>query len=63
MPERPGWGTFTVFAIPIAPVHVSNGPGERIIMDKLKETLVQAGYRVVEPGGRCPRARMRRQAV
>ena len=51
MPERAGWGTFTVFAIPVAPVHVSNGPGERIIMDKVKETLVQAGYRVVEPGG------------
>src|SRR5438094_5193 len=51
MPERAGWGTFTVFAIPVAPVHVSNGPGERIIMDKVKETLVQAGYQVVEPGG------------
>lgn len=50
MPSRVGWGTFTVFAIPIAPVHVSNGPGERIVMAKLKETLAGAGYRPTEPG-------------
>jgi len=55
MPSRVGWGTFTVFAIPIAPVHISNGPGERIIMEKLKETLAGAGYEPVEgsvPGDR-----------
>ena len=50
MPTRIGWGTFTVFAIPVAPVHITNGPGERIVTDKVRETLVGAGYRVVEPG-------------
>ena len=50
MPQRVGWGTFTVFAIPIAPVSISNGPGERIVMDKVKETLTTAGYQVVDAG-------------
>lgn len=50
MPSRAGWGTFTVFAIPVAPVRVTNGPGEQIVMAKLKETLAGAGYRSVEGG-------------
>jgi hypothetical protein len=50
MPSRVGWGTFTVFAIPVAPVHVSNGAGERIVMAKLKETLAGAGYHPIDAG-------------
>jgi hypothetical protein len=54
MPSRVGWGTFTVFAIPVAPVSISNGPGERIVMQKIKETLAAAGYQPVEGGGAGP---------
>ena len=32
MPARVGWGTFTVFAIPVAPVHIENGQGEKIVI-------------------------------
>jgi hypothetical protein len=48
MPQRIGWGTFTVFAIPIAPVTVSNGPGEARLMEEIQATLKGAGYQVVE---------------
>ena len=48
MPSRVGSGTFTVFAIPIAPVSITNGPGERLVMDQLKQTIATAGYRVVD---------------
>src|SRR3989442_10826843 len=51
MPARVGWGTFTVFAIPVAPVHIENGQGEKIVMDKIRETLTPAGYPVGDAKG------------
>jgi hypothetical protein len=48
MPSTVGHGTFTVFAIPVASVSISNGPGDRLVMDKVRETIAAAGYRVLD---------------
>lgn len=44
LPSRVGWGTFTVFAIPIAPVSIE-GEGDRQIMQAVGAALTRAGYR------------------
>lgn len=44
MKERIGWGTFTVFAIPVAPVTV-NGEPDKELMNQIKDAVIQAGYR------------------
>ena len=49
MPNPIGHGTFTVFAIKIADVRVSNGDGAELVMAAFKRTLEGHGYRVVEP--------------
>lgn len=43
MQHRIGWGTFTVFAIPVAPVTV-NGEPDRELMNQLKEAVEHCGY-------------------
>ena len=48
MPQNLGFGTFTAFAIPVAGVHVTNGPGSQLIMDSIKQTLRSDGYEVVD---------------
>jgi hypothetical protein len=45
MKNHIGWGTFTVFAIPVAPVTV-NGEADKLLMDQIKDAVVQAGYDV-----------------
>lgn len=52
MNNRIGWGTFTVFAIPVAPVTL-NGEGDVELMNQIKDAVVQAGYQVqtVDIGG------------
>lgn len=45
MKDRIGWGTFTVFAIPVAPVTV-NGEADKELMNQIKDAVVQAGYQV-----------------
>jgi len=40
-----GWGTFTVFAIPVAPVTI-NGEADTELMNQIKDAVVQAGYQV-----------------
>src|SRR6185369_9456364 len=32
----------------IVPVHIDNGPGELIVMHKIRETLANAGYHVID---------------
>jgi hypothetical protein len=44
MKDRIGWGTFTVFAIPVAPVTV-NGEADKELMNQLKDAVEQAGYK------------------
>jgi hypothetical protein len=54
MPSTIGHGTFTVFAIKVSPVKISNGPGETLLMDEIKQAVAAAGYSVVDaasPGG------------
>jgi hypothetical protein len=43
--HRIGWGTFTVFAIPIAPVTI-NGEADTALMTQIKDAVAQAGYQV-----------------
>jgi hypothetical protein len=45
MKDRIGWGTFTLFAIPVAPVTV-NGDPDTELMNQIKDAVVQAGYQV-----------------
>ena len=45
MKDRIGWGTFTVFAIPVAPVTVT-GEADTALMDQIKDAVTQAGYQV-----------------
>lgn len=45
MKDRIGWGTITVFAIPIAPVTVNGDPGTEL-MNQIKDAVAQAGYQV-----------------
>jgi len=45
MKNRIGWGTFTVFAIPVAPVTV-NGVADKELMNQIKDAVAQAGYDV-----------------
>jgi len=44
MRHRIGWGTFTIFAIPVAPVTV-NGDGDRDLMLQVKDAVEQAGFK------------------
>ena len=48
MPGTIGHGTFTVFAIQVASVTISNGQGDRLVMDSIKQTLHAAGYTVLD---------------
>jgi hypothetical protein len=48
MPETVGHGRFTVFAIPVVPVKITNGPGDQLVMDSIRQTLRAAGYNVVD---------------
>jgi len=48
MPEVVGHGRFTVFAIEVAPVTFSNGPGAEVFMDQIEQTFEAAGYQVVD---------------
>src|SRR5437868_762274 len=52
MESRIGWGTFTAFAIPIAPVNV-HGEADREVMNQVKEAVEHCGYevKVVEQPG------------
>ena len=45
MSDHIGWGTFTVFAIPVAPVTVE-GEADKELMNQIKDAVVQAGYQV-----------------
>ena len=45
MQNRIGWGTFTVFAIPLAPVTV-NGVADQELMNQIKDAVQQAGFKV-----------------
>ena len=45
MKDRIGWGTYTIFAIPVAPVTV-NGEPDTELMNQIKDAVVQAGYQV-----------------
>src|SRR5881394_4257910 len=45
LPGRIGWGTFTVFAIPVAPVTIS-GQGDRDMMTQVKAAAEHCGYEV-----------------
>src|SRR5258707_15876380 len=45
LPGRIGWGTFTVFAIPVAPVTIS-GQGDRDLMTQVKAAAEHCGYEV-----------------
>jgi hypothetical protein len=38
-----GWGRFTLFAIPVVPIHVE-GDGNAAIAEEIQEALKQAGY-------------------
>ena len=49
MPSPIGHGTFTVFAIKISDVRVSNGDAAELVMAAFKRTLEGHGYQVVEP--------------
>lgn len=49
MPNPIGHGTFTVFAIKVADVGISNGDGAELVMGAFQKTLEAHGYRVVEP--------------
>jgi hypothetical protein len=50
-----GWGTISLFAIPVAPVHVE-GDASRDTMNFVRDALTTAGYTVstVETGARAP---------
>jgi hypothetical protein len=50
-----GWGRITLFAIPVAPVHVE-GDASRDTMNFVRDALTTAGYTVstVETGTRAP---------
>jgi hypothetical protein len=54
-PGKVGWGRITVFAIPVAPVHVE-GDASRETMNFVRDALTTAGYTVstVEAGARAP---------
>ena len=43
MRKRIGWGTLTVFAIPVAPVTV-NGEPDRELMNQVKDAVEQSGH-------------------
>jgi hypothetical protein len=45
MKQRIGWGTFTLFAIPVAPVTV-NGEPDKELMNQIKAAAEQSGYTV-----------------
>jgi uncharacterized protein YceK len=45
MKDHIGWGTLTIFAIPVAPVTV-NGEADTELMNQIKDAVVQAGYQV-----------------
>jgi len=45
MDNHIGWGTFTVFAIPVAPVSVT-GEADKELMDQVKDAVIAAGYQV-----------------
>jgi hypothetical protein len=49
MPHSIGYGTFTVFAIKVADVEVSNGDAAELVMAAFEKTLEGYGYRVVKP--------------
>lgn len=42
-----GWGRFTLFYIPIVPVHIE-GDGGQVVMEQIRDALQQIGYRVTE---------------
>ena len=54
-PGKVGWGRITLFAIPVAPVHVE-GDASRETMNFVRDALTTAGYTVstVEAGSRAP---------
>ena len=47
MPTPIGHGTFTLFAIKIAPVRISNGSAPEVFMEQIHKTFEAAGFRVV----------------
>lgn len=49
MPNPIGHGTFTVFAIKISSVDVTNGDAAELVMNAFKRTLEGYGYRLVDP--------------
>jgi hypothetical protein len=55
MHDRIGWGTFTVFAIPVAPVTVSGNPDTEL-MNQVKDAVIHAGFQVkmVDPARPVP---------
>src|SRR5262245_25107214 len=50
VPDTIGYGTFSVFAIPIAPVHIDNGNGDQLVMQAIRDALHADGYRVIDTG-------------
>lgn len=43
---RFGWGTFTVFGIPVVPVRYRKGNANEVIMDLVSQALAKSGYAV-----------------
>lgn len=56
VPDTIGYGTFTAFAIPVAPVRITNGAGNQLVMQAVRSALEAAGYRVVDAGSDHGRA-------
>lgn len=48
MPRIIGHGTFSLFAISVADITITNGPGGQLVMDSIKQTLRSAGYSVID---------------
>jgi hypothetical protein len=51
--DRVGWGRFTLFSIPIVPIHV-NGDGPTALMQYVHEALELSGYHVTDVRNDAP---------
>ncbi len=48
LPRPLGWGTITLFAIPVAPLTIAKGDGERKVMLQIRDAVAHAGYQPVD---------------
>lgn len=48
-----GWGRFTVFYIPLVPIHIE-GDGNEQVMEQIRDALQQVGYRVTVVDSETP---------